>query len=341
MISIDVKKIFLKGEKLKFKLSAGLWCLGNFSERYVPSGYYEELSLEKQLEIMSEAEGLDGLGIIYPTSPLPDNPDMLVKKLSDFNLQVADISVDNYTDRKWKNGAFCTNEKNIRKESIKLCKEAIDFAAEIPGSKVMLWPAHDGFDYPFQVSYEDGWKNVVESYRELCDYNHEVTLAIEYKSKDPRQRQYISNLGKMLMLINDVGMDNFTGCIDSGHALMCQESLAETVILLHVHNKLGIVHLNDNYRDADPDLIFGTIAFWDNLEMYYYLKKINFGGWHEIDIVSPRDDREKSIKLAVKLARKYEKLAEKLIVHLKEIDANLKEYRFANNMNLITDILFD
>lgn len=272
---------------------------------------------------------------------LPNDPDKIVKKLSDFNLKVADISVDNYSNRKWRNGAFCTNEKNIRRESIRLCKEAIDFAAEIPGSKVVLWPAHDGFDYPFQVNYEDGWKNIVESYRELCEYNPEVTLAVEYKSKDPRQRQYISNLGKMLMLINDVGMNNLTGCIDTGHALMCQESLAESAVLLNMHNKLGVVHLNDNYRDSDSDLIFGTIAFWDNLEMYYYLKKINFSGWNEIDIVSPRDDREKSIKLVVKLVRKYEKLAEKLISKSKEIDSNLKEYRFADNMNLISDILFD
>jgi xylose isomerase len=325
---------------LQFKLSAGLWCLGNFSERYVPAGYFEDLSLEKQLDIMSRADGLDGLGIIYPTSPLPDNPDKLKKKLSDFNLKVADISVDNYSDRKYKNGAFCTNEKNIKKESIRLCKEAIDFAAEIKGSKVMLWPAHDGFDYPFQVNYSEGWKNIVESYKELCEYNPNVTLAVEYKSKDPRQRQYISNMGKMLMLINDVGMENFTGCIDSGHALMCHENLAETAMLLHMHNKLGIVHLNDNYRDADPDLIFGTIAFWDNIEMYYYLKKINFEGWHEIDIVSPRDDREKSVKLVVKLARTYERLAEKLLVYSKEIDANLESYKFADNLDLITGILF-
>ena len=57
---------------------------------------------------------------------------------------------------------------------------------------------------------------------------------------------------------------------------------------MQLHGRLGTVHLNDNYRDSDPDLIFGTIAFWDNLELYYYLKKMNYQGWHEIDITSPR-----------------------------------------------------
>jgi len=325
---------------LKFKISAGLWCLGNFSERYVPSGYFENLSLEKQLEIMSKIDGLDGIGIIYPTAPLPQDPDKLINKLAQFNLIVADITLDNYSERKYKNGFFCTNEKQIRRENLKLCRECIDFTHQISDAKVLLWPAHDGFDYPFQVNYEEGWKNIVEAFREICQYNKNVLIAVEYKQKDPRQRQYINNIGKMMLLINDVGMDNITGCVDTGHALMSQESLAEDIIILSEHNKLGTIHLNENYRDADPDLIFGTIAFWDNLELYYYLKKLGYNGWHEIDIVSPRDDRIKSINLVVKLARKYEKLAERLMLHSKEIEKNLRGYRFSDNMDLISDLVF-
>jgi len=99
-------------------------------------------------------------------------------------------------------------------------------------------------------------------------------------------------------------------------------------------------HLNDNYRDADPDMIFGTLAFWDNLEMFYYLKKINYSGWHEIDITSPRDDRIKSMNLVVKMVRKYEELAEILIEHSEFIDDNLKSYSFAGNMELIANNIF-
>jgi len=74
--------------------------------------------------------------------------------------------------------------------------------------------------------------------------------------------------------------------------------------------------------------------------MYYYLNKINYGGWCEIDIVSPRDNRIKSINLVVKLVRMYEKLAKGLIEHVNIIDSNLKKYHFVDNMDLITNILF-
>ncbi len=180
----------------------------------------------------------------------------------------------------------------------------------------------------------------MESYREICSHNPDVMVSVEYKQKDPRQRQYVSDIGKMMMLFSDVGMDNFTGALDTGHALMSQESLAEDVVILATHGKLNEVHLNENYRDSDPDMIFGTIAFWENLEMYYYLNKYDFSGWHEIDIIAPRDDRVKALKLAVKMTLKYDELAKRLLKHQDEIEKNLGGYHFADNMELIMDLLF-
>jgi xylose isomerase len=143
-----------------------------------------------------------------------------------------------------------------------------------------------------------------------------------------------------MMLVNDIGTANARVALDTGHALMSQENLAESAVILRTHDRLGTVHLNDNYRDADPDMIFGAVAFWDNLELYYWLKKMDYRGWHEIDIISPRDDRATSAKLVVKLARLYERLAERLLEQSARIEENLKGYRFADNMDLITDILF-
>ena len=181
---------------------------------------------------------------------------------------------------------------------------------------------------------------MTDSLREICARNPKVKIAVEYKQKDPRQRQYLSNVGKTMMLINDVGAPNLSAALDTGHALMSQENLAESAVILNSHGRLGTIHLNDNYRDADPDMIFGSVAFWDNLELYYYLKRMDYRGWHEIDITSPRDDRRKSAALVVKMARLYERLAEKLVEKSARIEENLKGYRLADNMDLITDILF-
>ena len=325
---------------MKLNVDAHLWCLGTYAERYVPGGYFDELSTDKRLEIMSKIEGLTGLFTFYPMEPpLPSDPDALVKKLDNFGLKVSNIAVECWSDRKWKHGSFATNDANIRKEVVKLFKESIDFAKAVNADSVLLWPAHDGFDYPFQVNYADGWKNMVETVREIAEYDPGVKIALEAKSKDPRQKQYISNTGKAMALINDVNLDNVGGALDVGHSLMAQENLAESLMLLDSHKKLVQIHLNENYKDADPDMIFGTINFWEILEFFYYLNKTDFKGWSSVDIISGRDDREKSLSLSIKLVWKFKELADKLSKHSDEIDSNLKGYRFADNMNLITDMI--
>jgi xylose isomerase len=137
-----------------------------------------------------------------------------------------------------------------------------------------------------------------------------------------------------------VGAPNLGAAIDVGHALMAGENLAESLALLDVHDRLYQIHLNENYKDADPDMIFGTINFWELLEFFYYLNKTDFKGWSAIDIIAPRDDRQKSLALGIKLVWKYKEMADKLFKHEKEIEENLKGYRFTDNMDMITDLLF-
>jgi len=325
---------------MKLNVDAHLWCLGTYAERYVPGGYYDEMTVEQQLEIMSKIKGLTGLFTFYPTAPLPNDSDKLVKKVESYGLKVSNIAVECWGDRKWKHGSFCTNDPKIRNEAIKLFKEAIDFAKAVKADSVMLWPAHDGYDYVFQVNYVEGWKYLVETVREICEYAKDMKIAIEAKPKDPRQKQYISNTGKAMAFVNDVGLKNVGCALDIGHALAASEGIGESVALLDYWGKLYQVHINENYKDADPDMIFGTVNFWEILEFYYYLNKTKYEGWCAIDIIAPRDDRVKSLALGVKLIWKYQELALKLLKHEKEIDANLKGYRFADNMDLITDLIF-
>ena len=325
---------------MKLNIDAHLWCLGSYAERYVPGGYFEDMKLEEKLKIFSETEGLTGITIFYPTDPMPSETDKLLDLVSKYDLKVSYIEPEVWSDRKWKHGPFSTNEKHIRKEAIKILKESVDLAKATNADSVLLWPAHDGFDYPFQVNYADGWKNLVESIQEIGEHDRSVKIAIEPKSKDPRQKQYVSSIGKAMMLLNDVGLDNVGAALDVGHSLMAGENLAESVAILDSHKKLFQIHLNDNYKDSDPDMIIGTVNFWEILEFFYYLNKTDYAGWCSIDIISARDDRIKSFQLAVKMTWRYKELADKLAKHSDKIEANLDGYRFADNMELLTDILF-
>ena len=279
---------------MTLNLDSHIWCLGTYAERYVPGGYFDPLTLDEQLQIMSGIEGLTGLFVFYPSHPLPSDPDSLLRKLAGFNLKVSNLMVDCWGDRKWKHGGFATTDARVRKETVKLFEDAIDFSRAIKAESVLLWPAHDGFDYPFQCDYRDGWKHLVETIREVV---------------------YV------------------------GRAFMCQENPAESLAILYSHGKLGQIHLNESYRDADPDMIFGTVNFWENLEFFYYLNRTRFTGWATIDAVIARDDRARSLEMAVSMAWKYKRMADILSARSAEIDAHLAGYRFADNAALITELL--
>jgi len=325
---------------MKLNIDAHLWCLGTYAERYVPGGYFEEMSVDQQLEIMSKIKGLTGLFTFYPLAPLPNDPDKLVKKIGNYGLKVSNVAIECFGDKRWKHGSFCTNDAKIRKEAIKLSEEAIDFAKAVNADSVLLWPAHVGYDYVFQVNYIEGWKYLVESVREIGEYAKDMKIAVEAKSKDPRQKQYINDTGKAMAFINEVNLKNVGCALDIGHSFMAGEGIAESLALLDYWGKLTQIHINENYKDADPDMIFGTINFWEILEFYYYLNKSQYKGWCAIDIIAPRDDREKSLALGIKLMIKYQEIVQKLLKHEKQIDENLKGYHFVDNIDLISDLVF-
>ena len=62
--------------------------------------------------------------------------------------------------------------------------------------------------------------------------------------------------------------------------------------------------------------------------------------YFEIDYQNPRENREKSLKLAVSNIYMYKDFAEKLLKHKKEIENNSLSYRFTDNMELIKKIIF-
>jgi xylose isomerase len=327
---------------MKLNVDTGLYCLGVHRDRWIPiTGYNEDMETDKKLEIIGNVDIIEGLITTYPPDPaLPSDPDKYKKKLANFNLKPSYIEVVSWEDKFWKNGAFTSEDSKVRKAAVKLYKEAIDYAKALGLDTVQIWPAHDGYDYPFQANYGAAWDYFVETVREIGEYGKDMIITVEYKQKDPRQRQYDNNVGRQILLCEDIGLGNVGAVLDTGHAIMSQENLAESVVLLDKHKRLFMIHLNENYRDADPDLLYGTIYFWENIEMLYYLNKTDFNGWCSLDVVAPRDDAAKQMNFVGKLLTKYMEIADEITKHSKEVDENLKGYKFTDNMEIIYSLVF-
>ena len=65
---------------------------------------------------------------------------------------------------------------------------------------------------------------------------------------------------------------------------------AESLCLAHSGEIPYYIHVNDNNRRWDWDLIPGTRNFWDYLELFFYLKEFNYEGWVTSDMSPMRVD---------------------------------------------------
>ena len=50
------------------------------------------------------------------------------------------------------------------------------------------------------------------------------------------------------------------------------------------------LHLNDNYRSWDDDMMIGSVHLVEYLELAYWLKRLDYKGWLTLDISPCREE---------------------------------------------------
>jgi len=279
-------------------------------DRFNPAGYRDRMSLAEQFDAAARIKGFGGVGLDYPyqfTEPEQVKP--LLKKTG---LVFVTLEIGLYPDRKWKNGTYTAPDPGVRRDAIEMSRRALDVAAELGAVDVLMWPGQDGFDYPFQSDYARYWGLLVDAIGEVAAHRPDVKIAIEYKKQEPRANCYVRNAGVLLSLLHEVGMKNVGGCIDLGHSLAAGENPAEAAVLLHRAGKLFQVHINDNYRDWDHDLIVGSVTFWETLEFFYWLHRCGWDGWHILDIFPYRIEGSEALQQGVDRTIRLIELAAKI-----------------------------
>ncbi|MBT9132280.1 MAG: Xylose isomerase [Firmicutes bacterium] len=281
----------------EYKIASGFGPFSPCGERFVVNGYREPMNLQGQFEAASKINGLTAIGLDYPYQFR--DPKEISPLLEKYALRLCTVEIGLYPDRKWKMGTYTSPDPGIRREAIKMSKDALDVAAKIGADDVLLWPGQDGFDYPFQVDYSKNWGLLIDGIAEVAAHRPDVKIAIEYKPKEPRTNIYVRNAGVLLYLLTEIDMANVGAALDYGHSLVAGESPAEAVALLARAGKIFQVHVNDNFRDWDHDLIVGGVTFWETLEFFYWLRRLDYKGYYILDIFPYREEGQAALQEGV------------------------------------------
>lgn len=265
--------------------------VGSVADRFVPSGYGPAYTVKELFERVHQIPQITGVELVGNWHIKENNLTDLKTYLTNYNLKVSSVLPDHFGEMKWKHGSFTSKDPVIRKSAISHAKEMMDISAELDCELINLWPGQDGYDYLFQNDYILARDWLAEGLKEVCAHRPDVKVALEYKIKEPRTHSYISTAGTSLLIANEVNASNIGVTIDFGHALNAYENPAESVALLKRHGeKLFHVHMNDNYRHWDDDMIVGSVHTIETLEFFYWLKRTNYDGWLSIDQYPYRED---------------------------------------------------
>ena len=295
---------------LERKYGVGLWIFGGLSDRFVVEGYKPSRPINERIRMLSKVPLARGVELTFPSDFQELPPEELRKSLRDLGLGISAIDVDLFSKPRWQNGSLSSDNESIRREAIEVVKKAVDNARALGVSNLVLWLGQDGHDYLF-ANHRRKWRLLIESLKEISDYLDREIIYLEYKHKEPRTHSLISNVGKTLHLINRVGSDNLGVLIDTGHALMADENLAESVYLIHDSGLPLMLHLNDAYGYWDDDMILGSINLLRFVEFFYALREIGYDGWYDLDIFPYREDPVEACNQSLRMVDYLVKLVER------------------------------
>ena len=275
----------------KIKFASGLHVFGSTADRYVLSGYKPSVPLKDMIQAATKVTDLDAVELVETWHINQENKNEIIQELKNAGLKLSLLIPDLWASGKWGMGSLSSSDENVRTDAIDTVKRAMDIAAETGCNLVDVWLGQDGYDYPFQADYIDAWERTIESMRECADYNRGVTVGMEYKIKEPRTHCFIGTVGKVLLLFEKVQRENLGVILDIGHALEGYENMAESAALCELFgNRLTYLHMNDNWRMWDDDMMVGSIHTIELLELLYWLERLDYDGWYSLDIFPYRDD---------------------------------------------------
>lgn len=272
--------------------------------------YQPDRDLAERLEMVRQVRGINGIEVVYPGDFV--DPRATIAMIGDSGLPVSAVNLNVKSAKKWQPGSFTATDPQLRADAVADLKTAMDLAAELGAGMVTCCPLIDGHNYAFQADYLKQWKWLEEGIAEGARYRSDVRVSLEYKLNESRNFCVLPDMGRTLYLCERLGLSNVGVTMDVGHALMAKETPAEVMCLAGQAGRLFYIHLNDNGREWDWDMLPGSVNLWDLVEMLFYMDRINWDGWLAYDVSTRNGDPVEMMSATIAIVEAAWELLDKL-----------------------------
>ncbi|GAA2721786.1 xylose isomerase [Actinocorallia aurantiaca] len=183
--------------------------------------------------------------------------------LADTGLKVPMATTNLFTHPVFKDGAFTSNDRDIRRYALRKVIRNIDLAVELGATTYVCWGGREGAESDAAKDVRvalDRYKealDVLTSY--VIDRGYDLRFALEPKPNEPRGDILLPTIGHALAFINELEHPERVGLNpEVGHEQMAGLNFTHGIAQALWHGKLFHIDLNGQHGPRyDQDLIFG------------------------------------------------------------------------------------
>jgi xylose isomerase len=183
--------------------------------------------------------------------------------LAETGLKAPMLTTNLFTHPAFKDGAFTSNDRTVRRYALRKVMRNLDLAAELGAETYVFWGGREGTETEAAKDVRvalDRFKEALDLLTQyVIDKNYGLRFAIEPKPNEPRGDILLPTVGHALAFINALEHSDMVGLNpEVGHGQMSNLNFVHGIAQALWHGKLFHIDLNgQNGPKFDQDLIFG------------------------------------------------------------------------------------
>ena len=268
--------------KPEHKFTFGLWTVGNIGRDPFGDPVRGVRSPVQLVHLMAEA-GAWGVNFhdndLVPIDASPRERDQIVgdfrQALDETGLVVPMATTNLFTHPAFRDGAFTSNDPEVRAYALQKTMSAIDLGVELGARTYVFWGGREGTETDAGKCPVSAGRWFREALNYLCEYvldqGYDLRFALEPKPNEPRGDIYLPTVGSMLGFIATLDHPDMVGVNpEVAHEHMAGLNFMHAVAQAWDAGKLFHIDLNDqNLGRYDQDFRFGS----HNLKQAFFVVK--------------------------------------------------------------------
>jgi xylose isomerase len=294
--------------KPEHKFTFGLWTVGNIGRDPFGEAVREKVSPVDLVHMLAEA-GAYGVNFhdndLIPIDATANERDEIIRDfkraLKDTGLVVPMATTNLFTDPAFKDGAFTSNDAQVRAYALQKTMNAIDLGVELGAGIYVFWGGREGTETDASKDPAESLKRFREALNFLCEYaidqGYALKFALEAKPNEPRGDLFLPTTGAMLGFIETLDHPSMVGVNpEVAHEHMAGLNFTHAVAQAWEAGKLFHIDLNDQaFGRYDQDFRFGAVNLKSAFFLVKFLEDVGYSGSRHFDAHAYRTEDHRGV----------------------------------------------